>query len=257
MELNINCDLGEKSEVFDAVNDYELLKIINTANIACGYHAGSKEIINETIINSKKFGVSIGAHPGFNDRLNFGRKRYNLTSKQLDKLISEQLEIFSEIAKSQNYDFTHVKPHGALNNMACEDYEISLQIAKSISAFDKDLIFMVLPCTQMIIAAQKLNLKYACEIFADRNYNESGLLIDRKNSNSMINDPKVAINNICEMLENKGIRTIEGRFLKTEIDTICVHGDGKNAVGIAKTIKDGLEDKGIDFKPLNILTKFI
>ncbi len=256
MELNINCDLGEKSEVFDAINDYELLKIINTANIACGYHAGNKDIINKTIINSKKFGVSIGAHPGFNDRVNFGRKRHNLSLKELDLLISEQLEIFSEIAKSQNYDFTHVKTHGALNNMACEDFDISLQIAKSITSFNKDLIFMVLPYTKMIIAAQKLNMRYACEIFADRNYDESGLLIDRKNTHSTISDPKIAINNIIEMLEKKGIKTFEGNILKTEIDTICVHGDGKNAVGIAKKIKNDLVDRGINFKPLNMLTKF-
>ena len=141
MELNINCDLGEKSEVFDGINDYELLKIINTANIACGYHAGSKEIIQETIINAKKFGVSIGAHPGFDDKLNFGRKRINLTLKELDKLINEQLEIFSEVAELENYDFNHVKPHGALNNMACENLDISVQIAQSISAFNNDLIF--------------------------------------------------------------------------------------------------------------------
>ena len=256
MELNINCDLGEKSEVFDAINDYELLKIINTASIACGYHAGSKEIIKETIINAKKFGVSIGAHPGFNDRLNFGRKRIYLTLTELDKLISEQLEIFSEVAESENYDFTHVKPHGALNNMACENLDIAIQIAKSISAFNKDLIFMVLPCTQMIIAAKKINLRYVCEIFADRNYDESGLLIDRKYSNSMISDAKVAVNNIFQMLKNKGIKTIGGNFLKTEIDTICIHGDGKNAVEIAQMIKNGLKERGVEFKSLNMLSKF-
>jgi len=185
-----------------------------------------------------------------------GRKRYKLTFKELDKLISEQLEIFSEIAELQNYAFTHVKPHGALNNMACEDFDISLQIAKSISAFDKNLIFMVLPCTQMIIAARKINLRYACEIFADRNYDESGLLIDRSKSNSMISDPLVSVNNIFEMLENNAIKTIEGNFLKTEIDTICIHGDGLNSIEIAQTVKDGLKEKGIEFKPLNMLTKF-
>ncbi len=257
MELNINCDLGEKSEVFSAENDYQLLKIINTANIACGYHAGSKQTIKETIINSKKFGVSIGAHPGFNDRTNFGRKRFSLSSKELDTLIFKQLEIFSEVAELQNYDFTHVKPHGALNNMACENLDISLQIAKSIYAFNKNLIFMVLPCTKMILAAQKIDLRYACEIFADRNYDDSGLLIDRNDKNSMVNDPKIAINNIFQMLEQNAIKTINGNFLKTDIDTICIHGDGQNAIEIAKTIKNGLKKRGINFKPLNMLKKFI
>ena len=107
-----------------------------------------------------------------------------------------------------------------------------------------------------IIAAKQINLRYVCEVFADRNYDESGLLIDRKNSNSMISDPNIAVNNIFQMLENNGIKTIGGNFLKTDIDTICVHGDGKNAVGIAQMIKNGLKDRGVDFKPLNMLSKF-
>ena len=256
MELNINCDLGEKSEIFEAKNDYELLKIINTANIACGYHAGSKAIIKETVINSKKFDVSIGAHPGFKDRKNFGRKRYSLTSKELNKLITEQLEIILKISEDQNYKITHVKPHGALNNMACEDMNLSMQIAKTIYSFDKNLIYMVLPCTEMIKGAQKINLKYACEIFVDRNYNEFGLLIDRSEKNSIINDPKLAATNLIQMLENKGIKTIGGNFLKTDIDTICIHGDGINALNIVKFIKNKLLKQGIKFKKLNLLNKF-
>jgi len=256
MELNINCDLGEKSEIFVAKNDYDLLKVINTANVACGYHAGSKEIIKETIINSKKFNVSVGAHPGFKDRENFGRKRYNLSSKDLEKLIIEQLEIIKEVAEAENYDVTHVKPHGALNNMACEDFNISYQIGKSIYSFDKNLIFMVLPRTEMIKAAQKLNMKYACEIFADRNYNENGLLIDRSKKHSMIDDPTIVIENILQMLEKKSIKTYQGNFLEAEIDTICIHGDGDKALDIARSIKQGLINNGIVLKQLDKLYKF-
>jgi Uncharacterized proteins, homologs of lactam utilization protein B len=116
---------------------------------------------------------------------------------------------------------------------------------------------MVLPCTKMILAAQKINLKYACEIFADRNYDESGLLLDRKNKHAIVSDPKIAINNILQMLENNAIKTIGGNFLKTDIDTICIHGDGKNSLEMAKTIKDRLTNKGVIFKPLNVLKKFI
>ena len=256
MELNINCDLGEKSEIFDGKNDYKLLKIINSANIACGYHAGSNEIIKETIINSKNFGVSIGAHPGFKDRKNFGRKKYSLTSEQLNKLIIEQLEIITKIAEKEKYKITHVKPHGALNNMACEDFNLSINIAKSIYSFDKNLIYMVLPCTEMIKAAQKINIKYACEIFADRNYNEKGLLIDRSEKNSMVSNSNLALNNLIQMLENQAIKTFNGNFLKTEIDTICIHGDSNNAVDMAKTIKKGLISQGVDLKNLDNLSKF-
>jgi len=256
MELNINCDLGEKSEIFDAINDNELLKIINTANIACGYHAGSRKIIKETIVNSKKFNVSIGAHPGFKDRENFGRKKYSLTSKELSKLIFEQLEIIQEIADKENYHMTHVKPHGALNNMACEDFDLSIIIAKTIYSFNKNLIYMVLPSTEMIEAAKKLNMRYACEIFADRNYNEKGLLINRSEKNSMVYDPNLALNNILQMLENRAIKTYKGNFIEAEIDTICVHGDGIHAIDIAKSIKKKLTEQGIIFKKLDKLSKF-
>jgi len=256
MELNINCDLGEKSEIFEAKNDYELLRVINTANIACGYHAGSNEIIKETIINAKKFDVSIGAHPGFKDRKNFGRKRYSLTSKELIKLITEQLEIIKTISENEDYKITHVKPHGALNNMACEDIDLAILIAKTIYSFDKNLIYMVLPCTEMIKGAQKVNLKYACEVFIDRNYNEFGLLIDRSEKNSVISDPNLAATNLIQMLENKAIKTIKGTFLKTEIDTICIHGDGINALDTVKFIKNKLLKQEVKFKKLDKLNKF-
>jgi len=257
MELNLNCDLGEKSKHFDGKNDPKLLKIINTANIACGYHAGNKKIIEETIKISKKNNVSIGAHPSFKDKKNFGRKRLNLTNNEIYKIVTEQLKIISKIADKLKYPITHVKPHGALNNIACEDIDVSMNIAKAIKEFDKNLIFMVLPLTCMDKAAKKVNIKYACEIFADRNYNDYGLLIDRSNQNSLINNPKEIIKNIIIMLENKSIKSISGKLLKTDIDSICVHGDGYNAVKIAKKIKEGLIKKQINLLPLNKLSKFM
>ena len=132
MELNLNCDLGEKSNHYNGHNDEELLKIVNTANIACGYHAGNKGIISKTIKIAKLNKVSIGAHPGFKDKKNFGRKKLILSKLEIFKLVIEQLEIISEISKKINYPLTHVKPHGALNNMACEDFQIANTIGKAI-----------------------------------------------------------------------------------------------------------------------------
>jgi len=169
MEINLNCDLGEKSYHYDGKNDAELLKIINSANIACGYHAGSNSTIDNTIKLSIKNNVSIGAHPGFKDLENFGRKRIHLSKKELKNLIIKQLELIQEIAVKNNWPITHVKPHGALNNMACENIEIALTIGEGIIDFNKDLIYVVLPFNEMEKAAKKLNIKYACEIFADRN----------------------------------------------------------------------------------------
>ena len=256
MELNLNCDLGEKSNHYNGHNDEELLKIVNTANIACGYHAGNKGIISKTIKTAKVNRVSIGAHPGFKDKKNFGRKRLILSKLEIFKLVLKQLEIISEISKKINYPLTHVKPHGALNNMACEDFQIANTIGKAIKKFNKDLIYMVLPLTQMHTSAKKLDLKYACEIFADRNYNDKGLLIDRSHPKALIKNSKEAIENISLMIEKKAIRTISGKFLKTDIDSVCIHGDGNKAVQISNIIKKGLIRKGIEFLPLNKLSKF-
>ena len=156
MEININCDLGEKSKYHSIENDPELLNIVNSANIACGYHAGDEETMNMVIKISKSNGVSIGAHPSFNDPENFGRKRINLTSSEINKLITNQYEILQKVAQKHNEKVTHIKPHGALNNMACENFELANTIAKAINNIDKNIIFLVPTGSQMEIAAKNL-----------------------------------------------------------------------------------------------------
>ena len=179
MEININCDLGESSKFHSTENDPLLLTIVNSANIACGYHAGDKETMEKTIQISKKNKVSIGAHPSFNDKENFGRKRLNLSSVEVKKLITEQINIISDIAKSKETKVTHIKPHGALNNMACEDYELAKIISETIKKINKDLIFLVPTGSEMEKAGNKIGLKVAAEIFADRNYEDNGNLVSR------------------------------------------------------------------------------
>ena len=257
MEINLNCDLGEKSIHYDGKNDLPLLKIINTANIACGYHAGSNLIMHETIKEAKNNTVSVGAHPGFNDKENFGRKKIHLTKKELSKLLREQLEIINEISLKQQWPITHVKPHGALNNMACENIEISLTIGESIKEFNKDLIFVILPLTEMEKAAKNLNLKYACEIFADRNYEDNGQLVSRSKEHASVIDPKIASSNILEMLDNSYIKCYSGKKIKCEIDTICIHGDGDKALLIAENLKNSLLQNNIQLLNLNKLKKFL
>ena len=168
MEININCDLGEKSKHHSNKYDPDLLEIVNSANVACGYHAGDEETMNQVIQISKKNGVSIGAHPSFNDPENFGRERMNLSSSEIKKLITNQYEILQKIALKHEENVTHIKPHGALNNMACEDIELATLLAKTIKDLNKDLIYLVPTGSKMQEAAQKLDMKFACEIFADR-----------------------------------------------------------------------------------------
>jgi len=177
MEININCDLGETSKFCSTENDPLLLGIVNSANIACGYHAGDEPTMKKTVEISKKNGVSIGAHPSFNDPENFGRKRLNLSSKEITKLIIDQIEVLSAIAEKKSVKVTHVKPHGALNNMACEDIELATTLAKTIKGISKDLIYLVPTGSKMEEAAKKLDMKIACEIFADRNYEDDGNLV--------------------------------------------------------------------------------
>ena len=256
MEININCDLGEKSKHHSIENDPELLNIVNSANIACGYHAGDKETMDMIIKISKSNGVSIGAHPSFNDPENFGRKKINLTSSEINKLIIDQYEILQKIAEKNNENVTHIKPHGALNNMACEDIELATTISKSINNIDKNIIFLVPTGSQMEIAAKKLNMKIACEIFADRNYEDDGNLVSRSKDHALITDPNVAKKHVLRMVKNQAINCFSGKQISCEIDSVCIHGDNESSLATAKLIKENLLSNNLTLKPLNKMKKF-
>ena len=256
MEININCDLGEKSKFHSIKNDPELLNIVNSANIACGYHAGDEQTMDMVIQISKKNGVSLGAHPSFNDPENFGRKRMNLSSLEIKKLIFEQYEILQKIAQNYNENVTHIKPHGALNNMACEDLELATTLAVAIKEINKDIIYLVPTGSQMEVAAKKNSLRIACEIFADRNYEDNGNLISRSKPNALITDPELAKKHVLSMVKNQAINCLSGKQIPCEIDSVCIHGDNDSSLETAKSIRDNLVDNGLELKPLNKMDKF-
>jgi len=256
MEININCDLGEKSKFHSIENDPELLNIVNSANIACGYHAGDEETMNMVIKISKSNGVSIGAHPSFKDRENFGRKKINLNSSEIIKLITDQYEILQKIAQEHGENVTHIKPHGALNNMACEDFELANTIAKTINNIDKNIIFLVPTGSQMEIAAKKLNMKIACEIFADRNYEDDGNLVSRSKDHALITDPNMAKKHVLSMVKNQALNCFSGKQIPCEIDSVCIHGDNESSLATAKSIKENLVSNGLILKPLSKMEKF-
>tara|TARA_B100000575_G_scaffold274812_1_gene258899 strand:+ start:325 stop:1098 length:774 start_codon:yes stop_codon:yes gene_type:complete len=257
MEININCDLGEKSEHHSTKHDPDLLKIVNSANIACGFHAGDKQTMKNTIEISKKNNVSIGAHPSFNDPVNFGRKRHNLSEKDIKKLIIDQYEILQNIAENLGANVTHIKPHGALNNMACEDLGLSKILAETIYKIDKNLIYLVPTGSKMEQAAKNFNMKIACEIFADRNYEDDGNLVSRSKSDAVITDPEKCKQHVLYMVENQSIKCMSGNKIKCDIDSICIHGDNIESLETAKQIKKVLEENNISLKPLNHLKKFL
>jgi UPF0271 protein len=256
MEININCDLGEKSKHHSNVHDPDLLKIVNSANVACGYHAGDDETMNQVITISKKNGVSIGAHPSFNDPENFGRSRISLSQNEIRKLIIDQYEILQNIATKHNEEVSHIKPHGALNNMACEDIELSTILAKTIYEINKDLIYLVPTGSKMEIAAKKLGMKIACEIFADRNYEDDGNLVSRKKPNALITDPEIAKKHVLSMVKNQALNCHSGKQIPCEIDSVCIHGDNKSSLATAISIRNDLLDNGLKLVALNKMEKF-
>ena len=256
MEININCDLGEKSKHHSNVNDPKLLEIVNSANIACGYHAGDPETMSNTILVSKENAVSIGAHPSFNDPENFGRKRLNLSKNEIEKLIIVQYEILQAIAEKHNENVTHMKPHGALNNMACEDINLATILANIIYKLNKDLIYLVPTGSKMELAAKKLNMKIACEIFADRNYEDDGNLVSRSKPNALITDPDIAKKHVLSMVRNQAINCYSGKQISCEIDSVCIHGDNESSLNTAKAIKEELLKNKLNLKALNKMRKF-
>ena len=257
MEININCDLGEKSKHHSNHNDPKLLDIVNSANIACGYHAGDDQSMNQVIEISKENGVSIGAHPSFDDPENFGRKKMNLPSAEIRKLIIDQYAILQNIASKHGENVTHIKPHGALNNMACEDIELATVIAKAIYEIDKNLIYLVPTGSKMEVAAKKLNMNIACEIFADRNYEDDGNLVSRSKPHALITNPEEAKKHVLEMVKNQALNCYSGKKINCEIDSVCIHGDNESSLATAKSIKNNLIENGLILKPLSKMRKFI
>ena len=256
MEININCDLGEKSKLHNNENAPFLLGIVNSANVACGYHAGDEETMDQVIKISKENSVSIGAHPSFKDIENFGRKRMNLSDTEVRKLIIDQYEILQKIASNNNENVTHIKPHGALNNMACEDLDLATTIAKAVHEIDKDMIYLVPTGSKMEEAAKKLNMRIACEIFADRNYEDDGNLVSRKKPHALITDPLEAQKHVLNMVKNQSLNCHSGKQIPCEIDSVCIHGDNKSSLDTAKSIKENLVANGLVLKALNKMKKF-
>lgn len=239
-KVDLNSDLGEGIGL-----DSEILKHITSANIACGYHAGDETIMSNTVNDAFEKGVSIGAHPGFDDKENFGRVEMNLSKSELKDIVKKQITELANMAKEKGTKLQHVKPHGAMYNMAARDYEIAKTIAEAIYEVDKDLIFLCLANSQMVKAGIDTGLKVANEVFADRAYNNDGTLVSRKLDGSVLHDADVVIQRVIKMVKEKKVTSITNDEISIEVDSICVHGDTLNAVEFVKRIRNTLEQEGI------------
>lgn len=231
MLIDLNCDMGESIG-----NDEEIIPYITSANIACGYHAGDITTMHKTIEYCLKHNVAIGAHPSFFDRDNFGRKELQLSIPELYELVYQQLIILSEVADVFNTRLKHVKPHGALYNMAAKDALMANIIAKAVKDFDEKLILYGLSGSELIKQAHASGLKTANEVFADRTYQDDGSLTPRNVPGALIEEVKKATEQTLQIIKSRTITTLNGKIIPVTADTICIHGDGKIAVELVKAI---------------------
>ena len=245
MHIDLNADLGESFGSWVKGNDEALLDIISSANIACGFHAGDPDVMAKTIKLAKNRGVGIGAHPGFDDLVGFGRRRLNLSIETIQNQIRYQIGAIKAMANAEDTAITHVKLHGALSNMCSENYELAKACYEAVMSVTKEVPIMALVKTKQQDAVENLKANWVGEIFADRSYNDDATLVDRSMPGAVIADPIAAGARVAEMISRSAIITHTGKEIKTKIDTVCLHGDTPNAVNIAKEIKDALEKSGI------------
>lgn len=232
--VDINCDMGEGMN-----NEEAIMPFISSANIACGYHAGDEDIMKRTIELALKHGVSIGAHPSFPDRENFGRTEMRLEPDVLYDMIVLQIKILDTIAEMSDAGLHHVKPHGALYNMAAKDPELASIIARAVKDSDPDLILYGLSGSHLISEARSIGLRTASEAFADRTYRDDGSLTPRTEPNALIEDTKEVLRQVKQMMQEGTVRTVSGKTIPILAETICIHGDGMHAVEFAKAIHRG------------------
>ena len=249
-KINLNADMGEGFGAYDIGDDEALLKIIRSANVACGFHAGDPVVMRRLVGQAKEEGVSIGAHPGFNDLWGFGRRRIHMNPEELEYAVAYQIGALQALACYAGMTVTHVKPHGALNNMAAEDRELADAIGRAIKAVDPNLIYVALAGSEMQKAGEALGLTMACEGFADRLYDDDGNLTSRKIEGSVIRDPATASARVVEMVREQAITSRSGKRIPCRLDSICVHGDEPTAVAVAEAVRDQLEAAGIAVVPL-------
>ena len=242
--IDLNADMGESFGPWQMGDDAALLRIVSSANIACGFHAGDPGTMARTMDMASKAGVALGAHPGFADLQGFGRRRIPLSTDDLTHMIQYQLGAAQALARARGAKIRHFKLHGALSNMACEDLEMATACFRAALAVQPDLRLVALPLTALEQAATDLGATISREVFADRTYQDDGTLTDRRQPDAMVHDPEEASARIVTMLREGGIRTTSGKLLKTPIDTICVHGDGPEALAIATRLREALIEDG-------------
>jgi len=255
IKIDLNCDLGESFGAYSMGMDDKVIPVISSCNIACGYHASDPMVMQKTIAMAKEAGIGIGAHPGFPDLMGFGRRNMNVSPEDAAAYVTYQLGALYAFARAAGVTIQHVKPHGALYNMAGKDYALALAIAKAVQSFDPDIILLGLSGSQSIKAAQEIGLPAAREVFADRAYMPDGSLMPRTREGAVIHDEELAIARVIRMVKEHKVTACDGTDIEIAPDSICVHGDNEKALAFVTRIRSALEAEGIGIAPLTEVIK--
>src|SRR3984893_14173942 len=243
--VDLNCDLGESFGPWEMGHDAEMIALASSVNIACGYHAGDADIMRKTVELAKARGVSIGAHPGYRDLHGFGRRPFpGMKASEIENLVAYQIGALQAIATAAGHKVTHVKAHGALSNVACEDDMTARAIASAIKAVDPNLVFMVLANSRLVQPGEAANLPMVHEVFADRAYEDDGSLVSRRKPGAVLHDAKAIAARVVRMVQDGAVVSVTGKVIKMRTDTVCIHGDTPGAVEIARGVRKALRDGG-------------
>lgn len=252
-KIDLNCDLGESFGNYKIGLDDEVIRHISSANVACGFHASDPLVMQKTVALAKENGVCIGAHPGFPDLVGFGRRNMSVSPSEAKALVQYQIGALDAFCKAAGVKLCHVKPHGALYNMAGKDEILALAVCEGIFEYDSNLILLGLSGSKMIEAGKKIGLHTASEVFADRAYEADGSLVARSKPGAVITDENLAVSRVVEMVKNGRVTSITGNEIEIKADSICLHGDGVKAVEFAKRIKEELLKNDVEIVPLREL----
>ncbi len=248
--IDLNCDLGESFGKYTIGNDEKVLKYVTSVNIACGFHAGDPVIMERTVKLAIEKGIAIGAHPGYPDLMGFGRRNMDISIHEARSYMIYQIGALKAFVESYGGKLQHVKPHGALYNMASVDYALAKALAEAVYDVDRELIFMGLANSTMTKAAKDTGLNVAHEVFADRAYNDDGTLVSRKLEGAVIHDTEVCVRRVLSMIKEGKVTSIDGTDIQIKADSICIHGDNSMALEFAKNLKKKLSEQYIGFRPL-------
>lgn len=247
--VDLNCDLGELDGEEGLALDALMIPLVSSVNVACGQHAGDARRMSLVAKLCKVHSVAFGAHPGYADREHFGRRVIPLDDAELRSLVISQLELAARVADNEGIRLAHVKPHGALYNLAASDGATARVIVETIAAFDRSLLLFALSGSVLDAVARDRGLRIASEAFADRAYESTGQLVSRTREGAVLHDPTMIARRAANMVRSQSVESVDGKTLAITIDSLCVHGDTPNAQGITERIRKELMTAGIDIRP--------